>query len=90
MEMYSCFQVLTDSVFYKKVAMVNNSAYTNEINKLNANIIAIINKSKNQKKRADIDSLHKQFVKSNSMQDFTKTDPLKKVHDLITEGKIVN
>ena len=38
--------------------MVNNSVYTNELNALNANIITIINKLKNQNKRADIDSIH--------------------------------
>ena len=70
--------------------MVNNSVYTNELNTLNANIIAIINKLKNQNKRVDVDSIHKQLVKTTSMQDLTKEDLLKKVHDLETEGKIVN
>ena len=37
------------------------------LNTLNANIITIINKLKNQKKRADIDSIHKQLVKTISM-----------------------
>ena len=55
---------------------------------LNANIIAIINKLKNQKKQADIDIIHKQLVKTNSIQYLTKEDLLKKVHDLETEGKI--
>ena len=70
--------------------MVNNSVHTDELNTLNANIIAIINKLKNQNKRADIYSIHKQLVKMTSMQDLTKKDLLKKVHDLETEGKIVN
>ena len=70
--------------------MVNNSVYTNELNTLNANIITIINKLKNQNKRADNESIHKQLVKSTSMQDLTKEDLLKKVDDLKTEGKIVN
>ena len=70
--------------------MVNNSVYTNDLNVLNANIIAIINKLKNQNKRVDVDSMHKQLVKTTSMQDLTKEDLLKKVHDLETEGKIVN
>ena len=47
--------------------MVNNSV-TNEVNTLNANIITIINKLKNQNKRADIDSIHKHLVKITSMQ----------------------
>ena len=47
--------------------MVNNSVYTNELDTLNVNIIAIINKLKNQNKRADIDSIHKQLVKTTSM-----------------------
>ena len=75
---------------YNNVAMVNNSVYTNDLNILNANIIAIINKLKNQNKRADIGSIQKQLVKTTSMQDLTKEDLLKKVHDLETEGKIVN
>ena len=75
---------------YNNVAMVNNSVYTNELNILNANIITTINKLKNQNKRADIDSIQKQLVKTTSMQDLTKEDLLKKVHDLKTEGKIVN
>ena len=66
--------------------MVNNSAYTNEINILNANIIAIINKLKNQNKHVNI---YWQLIKTNSMQDLTKKDLLKKVHHLETEGKIV-
>ena len=70
--------------------MVNNSVYTNALNTLNANIITINNKLKNQNKRADIDSIHKQFVKTTSMQDLTKENLFKKVHDLETEGKIVN
>ena len=70
--------------------MVNNSVYTNKLNTLNTNIITIINKLKNENKRADIDSIHKQLVKTTSMQDLTKEDLLKKVHDLETEGKIVN
>ena len=70
--------------------MVNDSVHTDELNTLNANIIAIINKLKNQNKRADIYSIHKQLVKMTSMQDLTKKDLLKKVHDLETEGKIVN
>ena len=64
--------------------------YTNELNTLNANIITIINKLKNQNKRADIDSIHKQLVKITNMQDLTKEDLLKKVHDFETDGKIVN
>ena len=47
--------------------MVNNSVYTNELNTLNANIITIIYKLKNQNKRADIDSMHKQLVKTTNM-----------------------
>ena len=39
--------------------MVNKSVYTNELNTLNANIITVTNKLKNQDKRADIDSIHK-------------------------------
>ena len=70
--------------------MVNNRVYTNKHNILNGNIIAIINKLKNQNERADIDSIHKQLVKTNTMQDLTKEDLLKKVHDLETEGKSVN
>ena len=70
--------------------MVNKSVYTNELNTLNANIITIINKLKNQNKQADIDSIHKQLIETTSMQDLTKEDLLKKVHDLETEGKIVN
>lgn len=75
--------------YYKKVA--NNSAHTNELNTLNANIIAI-NKLKNKNKRADIGILHKQLVKTNSAQDHIKEDLLKKntVRNLKTEGKIVN
>ena len=69
--------------------MVNSSVYTNEPNTLNANI-TIINKLKNQNRRADIYSTRKQLVKATSMQDLTKEDLLKKVHDLETEGKIVN
>ena len=75
---------------YNNVAMVYNSVYTNDLNILNANIITTINKLKNQNKRADIDSIQKQLVKTTSMQDLTKEDLLKKVHDLKTEGKIVN
>ena len=68
--------------------MVNNSVYTNELDTLNANIITIINKLKNQNKRADIDNIHEQLVKTT--KDLTKEDLVKKVHDLETEGKIVN
>ena len=57
--------------YYKKVAMSKNSAYTNELNTLNANITVIISKLKNQNKRADIGSIHKELIKTNSMQDFT-------------------
>ena len=70
--------------------MVNNSVYMNELSTLNANIITIINKLKNQNKRGVIDSIHKQLVKTTSMQDLTKEDLLNKVHDLETKGKIVN
>ena len=70
--------------------MVNNSVYTNELNTLSANIITMINKLKNQNKQADIDSIRKQFVKTTSMQDLTKENLFKKLHDLETEGKIVN
>ena len=52
--------------------MADNSVYANELNTSNANIIAIINKLKNQNKRADIDSIHKQLVKTISMQDLIK------------------
>ena len=75
---------------YNNVAIVTNSVYANDLNTLNANIITTINKLKNQNKRADIDSIQKQLVKTTSMQDLTKEDLLKKVHDLKTEGKIVN
>ena len=68
--------------------MVNNRVYTNELNMLNANIITIINKLKNQNKRADIDSIHKQLAKTISKQDLTKEDLLKKVHDLKLKGKL--
>ena len=44
--------------------MVNKSVYTNE---LNTNIITVTNKLKNQDKRADIDSIHKQLVKITTM-----------------------
>ena len=54
---------------------------------LNANIIGIINKLKNQNKQADIDIIHKQLVETNSIEYLTKEDLLKKVHDLETEGK---
>ena len=70
--------------------MVKNRVYTNELNTLNANIITIINKLKNQNRRADIVSIHKQLVKTTSMQDLTEEDLLKKIHDLETEGKILN
>ena len=70
--------------------MVNNRVYTNKLNTLNANIITIIDKLKNQNKRADVVSIHKRLVKTTSMQDLTKEDSLKKVHDLETEGKILN
>ena len=70
--------------------MVNNSTSTNEFNTLNANIMAIINKLKNQSEQANIESIHKQLVRTNSMQDLTKEDLVKKVHDLETERKIVN
>ena len=70
--------------------MFNNSVNTNEFNTLNANIITIINKPKSHNKRADIDSIHKQLVKTTSMQELTEENLLKKVHDLETEGKIVN
>ena len=66
-----------------------NEWYANELNTLNASIITIIHKLKNQNKRADIDSIYKQLVKT-SMQDHTKKDLLKKVHDFETDGKIVN
>ena len=56
----------------------NSSGYTNEFNTLNASITAIINKLKNQNKREDTDSKHKQLIKTNIM------------HVLETEGKIVN
>ena len=79
-----------NSIHYNNVAMVDNSLYTNDLNILNANIITTINKLKNQNKRADIDSIQKQLVKTTSMQDLTKEDLLKKVHDLKTEEKIVN
>ena len=55
---------------------------------LNASIIPIINKLKNQKKQADIDIINKQLVKTNNIQYLTKEDLLKKAHDLETEGKI--
>ena len=73
--------------YYKKVA--NNSAYTNELNTLNANIIAI-NKLKNKSKRADIGILHKQLVKTNSAQDHIKEDLLKKIQYVILKlrGKL--
>ena len=61
-------------LYYRKTAMVNNRVYTNKHNILNGNIIAIINKLKNQNKRADIDSIHKQLVKTTSKQDLTKED----------------
>ena len=70
--------------------MVNTNAYRNERNTSNANIFAIINKLKNQNKWADIDSIHKQLTKTNSMQDLTREGLLKKEHDLETEGKILN
>ena len=60
----------------------------NEFNTLNANIITIINKLKNQNKRADIDNTHKQLIRTNTMQDLTKEDLLKKKHKLETEGKL--
>ena len=50
--------------------MSKNSAYTNELNTLNAKITVIISKLKNQNKRADIGSIHKELIKTNSMQDF--------------------
>lgn len=60
----------------------------NEFNTLNANIITIINKLKNQNKRADIDNTQKQLIRTNTMQDLTKEDLLKKKHKLETEGKL--
>ena len=60
----------------------------NEFNTLNANIITIINKLKNQNKRADIDNTQKQLIRTNTMQDLTKEDLLKKKHELETEGKL--
>ena len=70
--------------------MVNNSVYANDLNSLNTNIIAVINKLKNQNKQAHIEIIRKQLLKTNSMQDLTIENLLKKVHDLETEGKIVN
>ena len=66
--------------------MANSSVYTTELNTLKANITTIISKLKNQNKRADIDSIHKQLVKTASMQDLAKKDLLKKVHQL--KGKL--
>ena len=45
---------------------------------------------KNQNRRADIDSIHKQLVKTHSItiENLTIEDLLKKVHGLETEGKI--
>ena len=60
----------------------------NEFNTLNANIITIINKLKNQNKRADIDNTQKQLIRTNTMQDLTKEDLFKKKHKLETEGKL--
>ena len=48
------------------------------------------NKLKNRNKRADIDSIHNETVETNSMQDFTEEDLLKKVYDFETEGENVN
>ena len=62
--------------------MANNSVYTTELNTLKANIITIISKLKNQNKRADIGSIHKQLVKTTRMQDLTRKDLLNKVHEL--------
>ena len=69
--------------------MVSNSTSTNALNTLNASIMAIINKLKNQSEQANIDSIHKQLVRTNSMQDLTKEDLVKKVLDLETEKKTV-
>ena len=48
------------------------------------------NKLKNRNKRADTDSIHNQPVETNSMQDLTEEDLLKKVYDFETEGENVN
>ena len=68
--------------------MVNNSLYMNELNTLNTNIIAVINKFKNQNMRADIDSIHKQLVKTDIMQDLTKEDLFKKCMTLKLREKL--
>ena len=70
--------------------MARNSSYTNEISTLNANIVAIINRLKSHDKRVYIASTLKQLTKRNNMQDLTKGDVLKKVHDLEVERKIVD
>ena len=69
--------------------MANNSASTNEVNTLNTNINTTVDKLKDQSKQADIDSIHKQLVKTNSKQDFIKEDIVKRVHDLETEKEVV-
>ena len=48
------------------------------------------NKLKNRNKRADTDSIHNQPVETNSMQDLTEENLLKKVYDFETEGENVN
>ena len=68
--------------------MFNNSVNTNEFNTLNANIITIINKLKSHNKRADIDSIHKQLVKTTSMQELTEENLLKKYMTLKLKGKL--
>ena len=68
--------------------MVNNSLYMNELNTLNTNIIAIINKLKNQNMRVDIDSIHKQLVKTDIMQDLAKEDLFKKCMTLKLREKL--
>ena len=69
--------------------MANNSASTNEVNTSNTNINTTVDKLKDQSKQADIDSIHKQLVKTNSKQDFIKEDIVKRVHDLETEKEVV-
>ena len=61
-----------------------------ETTSFNQNIFTVINDLKKKLKRADIDSIHKEIIKTTDFKDTTKDDPQDRINILLINEKLIN
>lgn len=70
--------------------MAMASMTSSELNCLNTCIFTTINKIKNQHRRADIEAIHREIIKTVDFNDISQEHLREIVNNLVVEGKISN